>query len=200
MLDQLEADWDQAAHDDAFFNIMTVHGMTPDEFWKSGEDEIGAVVERLGGGERALDFGCGVGRLTRPLADYFTDVDGVDISSEMILLASTFDERPTYTYNPLPDLRIFPDDTYDLVYSNIVLQHMDSELAGGYVKEFLRVARGHVVFQIPEGPSNLGGALGMNGTPRETVEGWLNGAEILDVEQNDASGAGYRSYRYTVKP
>jgi 2-polyprenyl-3-methyl-5-hydroxy-6-metoxy-1,4-benzoquinol methylase len=36
---------------------------------------------------RALDFGCGVGRLTQALATHYDKVDGVDISWEMINLA-----------------------------------------------------------------------------------------------------------------
>src|SRR5829696_4110067 len=36
---------------------------------------------------RALDFGCGVGRITRTLADHFESVDGVDVARSMIARA-----------------------------------------------------------------------------------------------------------------
>ncbi len=39
---------------------------------------------------RALDFGCGVGRLTQALARHFNIVDGVDIAPSMIELANQF--------------------------------------------------------------------------------------------------------------
>src|SRR6185436_7150994 len=35
----------------------------------------------------ALDFGCGVGRITRTLADHFEAVDGVDVAPSMIARA-----------------------------------------------------------------------------------------------------------------
>jgi len=46
-----------------------------------------AYIESLGvepSGGRALDFGCGLGRLTQPLAERFDEAVGVDIAASMI--------------------------------------------------------------------------------------------------------------------
>lgn len=195
---KLGQDWDQAARQDAFGNILTIPGMTPEQFWESGQREITDLLDDLGLDrcEKALDFGCGIGRLTRPLADHFTEALGVDISSEMVRLARFFDKRPTYHVNRAAKLPC-QTNSFDLVYSSIVLQHMPTELAGRYVREFLRVSRDRVVFQVPEGPTNENGALSMYGTPRETVEGWLVGLDF-EVTQNEAAGATFTSYRYEV--
>ena len=60
-------------------------------------------------------------------------------------------ERVHFVVNDRPDLSLFGDASFDLVYSNIVLQHMPPELARAYLAEFFRVVRegGFVVFQIP---------------------------------------------------
>jgi SAM-dependent methyltransferase len=103
--------------------------------------------------ERALDFGCGVGRITQALATRYDLVDGVDIADSMVATARELagTARCVYHVNPRLDLSLFEDGVFDLVYSNITLQHMEPAYAKIYVREFLRVARpgGLVVFQLP---------------------------------------------------
>ncbi|TAL79766.1 MAG: class I SAM-dependent methyltransferase, partial [Beijerinckiaceae bacterium] len=61
-----------------------------DRFFEMGRQQIDAVLARITRfyGEaprnRALDFGCGVGRLALGLARYFDEVVGVDISDAML--------------------------------------------------------------------------------------------------------------------
>jgi hypothetical protein len=97
----IQAGWDYAAVEDAMFNIVTMTekangGWTPVDFFAHGRAEIDAAkarLETLGLGERhrrALDFGCGIGRLTQALASHYVHVDGVDISPEMINLACLY--------------------------------------------------------------------------------------------------------------
>lgn len=129
------------------------------EFLQTGVDEIEALLADLdgfGSGRRgaALDFGCGVGRLTQPLALSYDRATGVDISPTMIETAQTLAgalSGATFIVNERPDLAVFDDSVFDLVYSNIVLQHMPPDLARSYLAEFFRIVRpgGFVVFQIP---------------------------------------------------
>lgn len=104
------------------------------------------------GSLRALDFGCGVGRLTLALASRYEHVDGVDVAPSMLRLASTTvtSDRCRFHLNRSADLSLFEDGTFDLVYSSLVLQHLDPALARAYVAEFVRVVRpgGSIVFQI----------------------------------------------------
>lgn len=104
--------------------------------------------------DRALDFGCGVGRLTQPLATCFRHVVGVDVSTEMIRLANdlnTARERVSYVCNDSPHLGMFPTGSFTFVYSNVVLQHIEPPLAQRYLEEFFRVLApgGVAVFQLP---------------------------------------------------
>ena len=56
------------------------------DFFQTGVTEIDRVMEYAAtlpvsfARHRALDFGCGIGRLTQALASHFSEVHGVDIA------------------------------------------------------------------------------------------------------------------------
>ena len=131
------------------------------EFLASGRAEIAdamAILDRLGLCARrddVLDFGCGVGRLTAALAAHFTAVTGVDISPSMLAEARALhagNDRCRFVHNDSPALSAFADESFDLVYSSLVLQHMPTGLAGAYLAEFIRLLRpgGAIVVLVPE--------------------------------------------------
>jgi 2-polyprenyl-3-methyl-5-hydroxy-6-metoxy-1,4-benzoquinol methylase len=217
----IEGAWDQAARENATFNILTDpnykdDGWPVEEFFAHGRAEIDAAMMRLDthspnvgvGAKSALDFGCGVGRTTQALANYFMRVVGVDISEEMIRLARGYDPidsfgRCSFLHNTRPNLKLFKARTFDLVYSMIVLQHMPQEMQHGYISEFFRVLKpgGMAMFHTPEGPDSghPGWHLSMFGVPRETVEEWIagSGGTLIDVEDLGMD-SGWRNLRYTA--
>ncbi len=164
----LQRSWDEAGLADPLWAILTAPGKQGgawdvDEFFSSGRAEIAAVLEYLSSlglpisHRRALDFGCGVGRLTQALAEHFDEVDGVDIAPSMVEQARELNrhaDRCHYHINAAPDLHLFPDGRFDLVYSNLVLQHVGPELACAYIREFVRVLApgGVALFQLPSEP------------------------------------------------
>ncbi|TMB93176.1 MAG: class I SAM-dependent methyltransferase [Chloroflexi bacterium] len=170
-LDRLQRAWDVAGKDDPFWSVLSVpekqkNRWDVQEFLQTGVDEINGVMSHLhllgisASRQRALDFGCGPGRLTQALASHFEQVDGVDISPSMIALAERLNQRPDrchYHLNDRDDLRHFEDQTFDLVYSSITLQHVGPANARSYLKEFIRVLvpGGVLVFQLPgaDGPA-----------------------------------------------
>ncbi len=164
--------WDLLGRANPFWAILTGNQKWElDQFLLSGELEIARVVryvELLGmkmSRQRALDFGCGVGRLTQALCSYFFRVDGVDIAPSMVERArelNRFGDRCAYHVNSANDLRVFRDESFDFIYSNIVLQHIAPEDAKNYMREFVRVLApdGVAVFQMPSSPTPPGhGAL-----------------------------------------
>lgn len=143
-----------------------------EEFFSTGSAEIDdtmAYLDRLGRElprRLAMDFGCGVGRLTRALADHFEEAVGIDIAPSMVAAAKELNrdrEGITFVVNEDVNLSSFDTGTFDLVYSNITLQHMKPELAAGYIESFLRVVseKGLILFQLPSAP--LPGATGVRG-------------------------------------
>jgi glycosyltransferase involved in cell wall biosynthesis/ubiquinone/menaquinone biosynthesis C-methylase UbiE len=163
---QIQRSWDQFGKDDPFWAVLTHPDKkggrwTEADFFETGRRDIQAALERItllgiplhyG---KALDFGCGPGRLTQALARHFREVHGVDIAPSMIARAERLNQqgaRCRYHLNEAPDLRLFDADTFDLVYSWLVLQHMPKQLALGYIAEFARVTKpgGVIVFQVPD--------------------------------------------------
>jgi 2-polyprenyl-3-methyl-5-hydroxy-6-metoxy-1,4-benzoquinol methylase len=135
----------------------------PKAFFENGRLEIRDVVAYVEARglrlrrDRALDFGCAVGRLTQALADHFQAVVGVDIAVSMVEGARKFNthgDRVTYLANTAPDLAVFESESFDFVYSNKVLQHIPPQHQLGYIREFVRVLRpgGIAVFQTRNGP------------------------------------------------
>jgi len=163
-LQQLRDQWDRLGRSDPFGAVLTDPDKrngrwTADEFFETGTSEIATVLEHartLGlriRFRRALDFGCGVGRVTQALANHFDRCDGVDISPSMLETAARYNRHAgkcQYHLNETTDLGLFADSTFDFVYSVLVLQHMAPEYAKAYLRELVRVLvpGGLLVFQM----------------------------------------------------
>ena len=170
-LQDVQANWNRFGETDPFWAVLAWPGMddgrwTPEAFFATGEKEIDGVLayaQALGpdvSRGAALDFGCGIGRLTQALARHFDDVHGVDISDSMLELARKFNqhgEKCHYHLNTRDDLSLFDDASFDFIYSNITLQHMPPRFARRYILEFLRVLKpgGLLIFQIPDQPKSF---------------------------------------------
>lgn len=164
-LEELRSDWTRLGEADPLWAVCVDPARKggrwdPEEFNATGRAEIAAALahlDRLGlcrRRERALDFGCGAGRLTAALAAEFGEATGVDISRPMLEQAARInggDGRCRYAHNDTADLRAFPDASFDLVYSSLVLQHIPPALARGYLAEFARVLRpgGAIMLLVP---------------------------------------------------
>jgi 2-polyprenyl-3-methyl-5-hydroxy-6-metoxy-1,4-benzoquinol methylase len=77
--------------------------------------------------KRVLDFGCGVGRLTLPLAKVCESVVGVDVSAGMLAEASRNAERcglSNITFCQSDDSLSSVNGRFDLIHSFIVFQHI----------------------------------------------------------------------------
>jgi ubiquinone/menaquinone biosynthesis C-methylase UbiE len=164
--DRQAQDWNDLARLDPYWAILTAAdkrygGWDSDEFFAIGTVEVSAMMERferLGHPEqraRALDFGCGLGRITRALAQHFEESVGVDISEDMVRRARDLNADvpgALFVVNVANDLARFDDASFDLVFSSIVLQHVpDRSTIESYIAEFCRVIRpnGLVMFQLP---------------------------------------------------
>jgi SAM-dependent methyltransferase len=157
--------WDRHAQRDPLWAILSDTAKRDGKwdvarFFQTGKTEIESLLYELDAQEFALtrgsamDFGCGVGRLTQALAPHFGRVVGVDVSPNMVDLAARLNQRVdtvSYICNQATDLSIFDERTFDFIVSSIVLQHLPPELSCSYLHEFFRVLApaGIVVFQLP---------------------------------------------------
>jgi SAM-dependent methyltransferase len=167
-LERLQKNWTNLGSRDPLWAILSdPHtengGWDVDSFLRTGVDFCNYLARHFAGLQvdvtrgRALDFGCGYGRLTQGLAAWFDQVVGVDIAPSMIRGAREFDRtrgQCTFVVNQTPDLRQFADASFDFVLTTLVLQHMRPQYSLGYLREFLRVLRpgGHLFFQLPTEP------------------------------------------------
>lgn len=165
LIDNIRRNWESYAKIDPMWSILTYKSKKDkrwrhNDFFKTGELEINKIIKnsvKINHNLKfntAMDFGCGIGRLSQALCKYFDKVYGIDISNTMIKQAKKFNkykDRCIYHINTKNNLRIFTDNSFDFIYSNIVLQHnkpIDSE---SYIREFIRTLKPHglLVFQIP---------------------------------------------------
>lgn len=85
------------------------------------------IFARHGASGAALDYGCGTGRSTRFLRDHGFSVVGVDIAEAMIVRARELDPEGDYRIVEPGDLDAFPDDTFDLVLSEMPFDNIATE-------------------------------------------------------------------------
>lgn len=85
-------------------------------------------------GMRILDVGCGLGMYVRRFREFSREVYGVDIDAEKVAEASQ--SLPNIQVAPAERLP-FPDETFDVVLSHEVLEHVDDDRQA--VTEALRV-------------------------------------------------------------
>jgi len=142
----------------------------PREFFATGRAEIDSVMTELAAQQivvqrgAALDFGCGVGRLTQALCEHFESVTGLDIAATMVAGAQKWNlhaDRCRYLVNTTEAIPELPSASLDFIYSNISLQHSPPRCQRNYLSEFMRLLKpgAIAVFQVRIGPHRRDGSL-----------------------------------------
>ena len=173
-LDSVRRVYEKLGSEDPMWAVLTDdrfrnNSWDPEQFFATGRaevDQVMAALERDGvkvARQAALDFGCGVGRLSQALCQHFETVVGVDISSTMVEAAARFNQygdRCRYVVNTAERLAPIADASLDFVYSSITLQHVPPQFQAGYIRDFFRVLRpgGVAVFQIRSANNDGAGA------------------------------------------
>ncbi len=160
------SDWDEFAQLDPKWAILTepskkYNKWNDKEFFETGEREIRNFLTKIESLDieikfgQALDFGCGIGRLTRALAKHFDKVYGIDISEKMISNAKKLhkeNKKMVFLQNTQNDLSCFKSNKFDLIYSVFTLQHIsERNVIKDYITEFLKILKpgGLLYFQLP---------------------------------------------------
>jgi ubiquinone/menaquinone biosynthesis C-methylase UbiE len=150
---RMRDDWNARAREDAGYYVAfgrrdqddAEFYATATEMVTSLESELRRVPLSERGSWRALEIGCGPGRLMRPMSRHFVEIDGVDVSDEMIALAKQrLSDLPNAHahHNDGARLSMFPDETFEFVYSYAVFQHIPTrEVIVQYLRETHRVMK-----------------------------------------------------------
>ncbi len=159
---RMKRDWNARAEENARYYIhSTKTDQSEEEFDASGKYNVQTLVINdlitiMRGRDpktmSALEIGCGIGRMTRYLAEIFEHVHAVDISGEMIQMArKRLADLPNVSCHETNgiDLSLFSDGMFDFVFSFIVFQHIPSrEVILNYIRESYRVLKKGGVFKF----------------------------------------------------
>jgi SAM-dependent methyltransferase len=165
-VDQRIREWDEIAALDPEWSILSDpgrrHGRWPTaDFFETGSQEVEVVLAKASAWGvpaargTALDFGCGVGRISRAMAAHFRSVSGLDASAVMVKRARELNpgiDGLSFDVLGSEGTKPYPDGAYDLVYCVLVLQHVtDRDLKSRIVGDLVRVlARGGLlILQVP---------------------------------------------------
>ena len=221
--------WDRLAAADAMWTVLSDPSKlggkwNVEEFFATGS----TIVERISSFEgmgfhikraAAIDFGCGIGRVSRWLANCFSHVVGVDISPKMLELAESHNaQRFPITFVRGNETNIpLATSSADFVHSVIVLQHIPRFLQELYLREFARLVRpgGYIYFQLPSHPVYVKetsfrticntpsgpAAIEIHTFPRAAVEVFLRSTdcEVLSVLEDGSCGPGIKSFWYLAQ-
>jgi SAM-dependent methyltransferase len=202
---RLQSDWNALARQDAFHAVLSDParrdgGWDADEFYAHGRAAVARLFEILDEHgvrlrcHRALDFGCGAGRLSFALAKRFARVTGVDISDVMLEKARSAGPPSNceFVLQVDPALPGIERGAYDLVVSVLVLQHMHPRLARAYLRALpaLLTPGGVLFVQVPHGysratdrdPTSAGRAVARRLAPQSLI----NVRRWIDLRRTEA--------------
>lgn len=138
-----DKEWEEFGKKDPYYGVISADKFRIDkmddkaleEFFKSGEDHINYLVEKTKihldsnfKPQTGMDFGCGVGRCTFPMAQLCNSVVGVDISESMLAKAKKHAEKKS-----INNIKFISSDDglsnisekFDFIHSFIVFQHIN---------------------------------------------------------------------------
>ena len=142
-------DWNELARREPYFAVLTdprflrenLDDAARREFFATGDADIEALLRTIGAAapSSALDFGCGVGRLTLALARRVERVAGCDIAPDMVAEARRNAESLGVTNAEfVTSLDAIGDRRFDLIVSLIVFQHIPVREGLAILDELLR--------------------------------------------------------------
>ncbi len=134
-------DWQRMGFTDPYWAVLTdekfrasrITDSARREFFQTGEEHLDSIIQRIRdrlgpdfAPSRALDFGCGVGRVLIPLARRYPGALGVDVADSMLAEA----RKNILEQGIVAELALGDDalskvkGTFDFIHSYIVLQHI----------------------------------------------------------------------------
>lgn len=152
-----------------------------------------------------LDFGCGIGRLSKHLDKIFKNVYGIDISEQMIKIASKNIKGVAF-FN-LDELDKFDTAKFDVIVSYLVFQHIPQVITKQYIRELLGMLEpdGLFIFQQIDnvvglesrslgGQKKYGASYNMYGIAEEEIRELVKGYTLEKVVKSVMSSWSNKIY------
>lgn len=230
MLEETTRTWSQFGEEAPHWSVLTNDHFTPENidqnitaFYQSGVHDIDRALNTLRraglkaeGFERALDFGCGVGRLSMPLSKFTEHLTSIDVSPGHLKLAR---DRALSTgitnidFVQLHDLRRLDEFSgYDFILSLIVLQHNPPPIMAYAFRRLLRALKpgGAAIIQMPTFLTEFfsvkdylvhpTGQMEMHALPQRTIFELIaaEGCRPIEVAEDGWIGPAGLSHSFTI--
>jgi trans-aconitate methyltransferase len=152
--------WEYYGSHDPYYGVLSApefrtEHMTEDartRFFKSGIEDIDQCVAHAEAAfgplrfDTALDYGCGVGRLSRPLSDRFANVISVDISESMLTTARANLAGRNVRFENAAQMS---DSPTNFIVSRMVFQHVEPHVGLAILPKLAARLHGTGVIEIP---------------------------------------------------
>jgi len=156
-MDKIEKKWEYFGETNPYFAVLTfdkfksenINDDALEGFFQTGEEYVERVWQEIEENfqpqfkpRSAIDFGCGVGRITLPIARRSEAVVGVDISENMLKEArqnsGKFDLKNVSFVKGDNDLTKVSGE-FDFIHSFIVFQHIEPKIGEAIVKKLVGI-------------------------------------------------------------
>ncbi|HEY0427879.1 MAG TPA: class I SAM-dependent methyltransferase [Pyrinomonadaceae bacterium] len=149
--------WEYFGENDPYFAVNTISEMRSEDldeekiklFFERGEDYIKTIWREIEEHfladfqpKRALDFGCGVARMTLPIAKRSQETVGVDISTSMLHVAQKNAERfgvKNVSFVKGDDTISKVTGAFDFIHSIVVFQHIKPKIGVGIFQRMVEM-------------------------------------------------------------
>ena len=163
--EKMKRDWDRRAEADPYYWVAATQEADLESYHASAEKDCSHFMEGLKSalgdqiGGALLDLGCGIGRMTAPLAIHFERTVGVDVSPIMIEQAQSLHSAISnleFIVNSGADLSTLTDQSFRVICSYSVLPHLPPDVVQAYFSEFGRILEldGVIRYQFWVGPKH----------------------------------------------
>ena len=160
-----DSEWKKWGKENPYFAVITdpkyKEGEGKVEFMLSGKKYFEDILQDfnrlsipLNRDGNALDYGCGVGRVLKPISEYFKSSTGIDVSSHML------EEARKNCNKEKTELRLFTeyenlsnllDNSYSFIHTLIVLQHIPIQRGLKILEQLLLKLdfNGRAIIEVP---------------------------------------------------
>jgi SAM-dependent methyltransferase len=153
MTSATDRQWQKWGQQNPYFGIVGIETKEfetrwRDRFFETGKIHMDHVFEQLGrydalpaGNAKALDFGCGAGRLLLQIGQRFENIVGIDVSTDQLdLTRKNLPAKGLRLITSLDDLSA-EAGTFDFVNTFVVLQHIRPDQGYQIIDKLLKLLK-----------------------------------------------------------